>query len=336
MADDIIIYNTDDGLIKVELQVENGSAWLTQNEIAELFQTTKQNISLHIKNILSDKELDEKVVVKDYLTTTQHGAIAGKTQTKKTKIYNLDMILAIGYRVRSARGVQFRRYASTVLKEYLEKGFAMNDEKLKELGGGNHWRELLNRIRDIRSSEKVMYRQVLDLFATSADYNSKSTESFEFFKIVQNKLHYAAHGHTAAEVIYHRADAEKEFMGLQSFSGKQITKKDVENAKNYLNETELKVLNNIVSGYFDFAEARAIERKTTLMKDFLTQLDRILAADDRQLLVGSGKVSHQGALDKAHTEYKKYQQRALTKVEKDYLDTISSLEKEAKWESRKK
>lgn len=218
----IIIYTTEDGLTKVDLQLKDGTAWLSQSEIAELFQTTKQNISLHIENILKDGELEQEATVKDYLTVQKEG---NREVSRAITYYNLDMILAIGYRVRSARGVQFRRYASTILKEYLEKGFAMNDEKLKELGGGNHWKELLNRIRDIRSSEKVMYRQVLDLFATSADYNPKSTESFEFFKIVQNKLHYAAHGNTAAEVIFNRADAEKDFMACNLLQENKSRKK---------------------------------------------------------------------------------------------------------------
>jgi len=331
---DILIYTTDDGLSKVELQIENGTAWLSQAEMAELFQTTTQNIGKHIKSILSDEELDEKVVVNYQFHTTQHGAMTGVTQSHQIAYYNLDMILAIGYRVHSPRGIQFRKFASSVLKEYLEKGFAMNDEKLKELGGGSHWHELLDRIRDIRSSEKVMYRQVLDLFAEAADYDPKSSESLEFFKMVQNKLHYAAHGNTAAEVIYNRADAEKEFMGLQSFTGKQVKKKDTEVAKNYLNDKELRVLNNIVSGYFDFAENRAIEHEVTYMKDYIRQLDRILAADDRELLEGNGTVSHQQAIEKAHQEYQKYQQRTLSEVEKAYLDTISGLEKEAKKNSK--
>lgn len=239
MTNDVIIYNTDDGKASIELHLNNGTVWLNQQELAKLFQTSKQNISKHIKEIFEDGELDEQVVVNYQLTTTQHGAIVGKTQSRKVAYYNLDMILAIGYRVRSPRGVQFRQYASTVLKEYLIKGFAMDDERLKNLGGGSYFKELLERIRDIRSSEKVFYRQVLDLFATSSDYNPNSLEAKHFFATVQNKLHYAIHHSTASELIYNRVDSNKEFMGLTTFKGDLPTLNEAKVAKDYLTEKEL-------------------------------------------------------------------------------------------------
>lgn len=257
MSNEIILYNTEDGKSKIELHVEDETVWLNIKELAELFQTTRQNIAKHIKNIFDDGELYENMVCNYKLHTTEHGAISTKTQTRKLAYYNLDMILAIGYRVRSVRGIQFRNYASTILKEYLIKGFSMDDERLKNLGGGNYFKELLDRIRDIRSSEKVFYRQVLDLFATSIDYNSKSEEAKEFFATVQNKLHYAVHHHTASEIIYNRVDSEKEFMGLTIFKGELPTFTEAKVAKNYLTEKELKSLNFIVSGYLDFAERQA-------------------------------------------------------------------------------
>src|SRR5574344_1787668 len=323
----VIIYTTEDGAAKIELRLENGTVWLSQAEIAELFQTTKQNISKHIQAIFDDQELDETATVNQQLIVQNEG---DREVSRAISFYNLDVILAVGYRVRSVRGVQFRRYASTVLKEYLEKGFALNDERLKNLGGGNYWKELLDRIRDIRSSEKVMYRQVLDLYATSADYNPKSAESIAFFKMVQNKLHYAAHGHTAAEVIYDRADSSKPFMGLTSFSGDFPQKKDVVIAKNYLDEKELKVLNNIVSGYFDFAENMPLAHTKVYMEDYVAQLVRLLSADGRQVLEGTGKISHKQAVDKAIAEYRKYEVENLSPVEEAYLETVKKLEKEVK------
>ncbi len=327
---DVILYTTDDGVTKIDLKLDNGTVWLSQLQIAELFEATKQNISLHLKNIIEDRELDEDSVVKESLTTAADG------KSYRTKLYNLDAILAVGYRVRSPRGVQFRRYASTVLKEYLEKGFALNDERLKNLGGGNYWKELLDRIRDIRSSEKVMYRQVLDLYATASDYNPNSEDSLTFFKIVQNKLHYAAHGHTAAEVIYLRVDSDKPFAGLNSFKGNQPTQAEAMVAKNYLNEQELKVLNNLVSAYFDLAELNAIEQREMRMADYVRELDNILSSTGRQVLDNAGKISHNAAVKKAKLEHKKYKAKTLDNVEKDYLNTIATLEKQAKKESRQK
>ena len=299
-------------------------------ELAELFQTSKQNISKHIKSIFEDGELDEEMVVNYKLTTTQHGAISNKLQTQKVAYYSLDMILAIGYRVRSVRGVQFRNYASTILKEYLIKGFAMDDERLKNLGGGNYFKELLDRIRDIRSSEKVFYRQVLDLFATSIDYNSESKEAKEFFATVQNKLHYAVHHHTASEIIYSRVNSEKEFMGLTIFKGELPTLTEAKVAKNYLTEKELKSLNFIVSGYLDFAERQAEKKVVMTMKDWIEHVDRILTATGEDLLKNYGKVSRQQMIKKVEKEYKKYSEKTLSQVEKDYLSEIKSIEQRAK------
>ena len=320
----IVIYQTENGLTKIDVRFENETVWLTQAQMAELFQTTKQNISYHINNCFKEGELDEKSVVKDFLTTASDGKLY------QTHFYNLDVIISVGYRVKSLIGTQFRIWATERLKEYMIKGFAMDDERLKNLGGGQYWKELLDRIRDIRSSEKVMYRQVLDLYATSVDYDPKSSESIEFFKIVQNKLHYAAHGHTAAEVIYERADAGEPFMGLKTFSGDFPTAKDIGVAKNYLTEDELKVLNNIVSGYFDFAEIQAVRHNPMYMRDYVKHLDSILSATGEKMLTGAGSVSHQQALDKAKAEYKKYQVQNLTPVEEAYLENIKQIEKTAK------
>lgn len=330
---DVILYTTDDGITKIDLTLENGTVWLTQNQIAELFDATKQNISLHLKNIFEDGELSVEATVKESLTVQTEGK---RDVQRKVAFYNLDAILAVGYRVRSSRGVQFRRYASTVLKEYLEKGFALNDERLKNLGGGNYWKELLDRIRDIRSSEKVMYRQVLDLYATASDYDPNSKSSTSFFKIVQNKLHYAAHGHTASEVIYLRVDSDKPFAGLSNFEGSQPTQAEAMVAKNYLSGQELRVLNNLVAAYFDLAEINAIEEREMHMADYVRELDSILSSTNRKLLDNAGKISSSDAKGKAKQEYKKYKAKTLDKVEKDYLKTLSSLEKQAKKESRKK
>lgn len=329
----VIIYTTEDGAAKIELRLENGTVWLSQAEIAELFQTTKQNISKHIQAIFDDQELDETATVNQQLIVQNEG---DREVSRAISFYNLDVILAVGYRVRSVRGVQFRRYASTVLKEYLEKGFALNDERLKNLGGGNYWKELLDRIRDIRSSEKVMYRQVLELYATAVDYDPKSDESLTFFKMVQNKLHFAAHGKTASEIIYFRVDSDKPFAGLTSFKGSRPTQAEAMVAKNYLSEQELKVLNNIVSAYFDFAELNAIEEREMRMADFVRELDRILSSAGRKLLENAGTISQTQAEAKAKIEYQKYKAKTLEQVEKEYLKAIGSLEHQAKAESQKK
>ena len=332
---DLIIYTTDDGITKVEATFDGDTVWLSQEQMSELFQRDKSTISRHIKNIFTEGELDEKVVVAEIATTSPHGAMKGKTQSNITRVYNLDVIISVGYRVKSLRGTQFRIWAMGILKEYMQKGFALDDERLKGNGGGSYWKELLDRIRDIRSSEKVLYRQVLDLYATIVDYNPKAAESVKFFKIVQNKLHFAAHGHTAAEVIYQRADAEKPFMGLTSFSGEIPALKDIGVAKNYLSETELKVLNNLVSGYFDFAEINAIEHIPMYMSDYIDQLDTVLSSGNRKLLQNSGTISHTQAIEKAKQEYRKYQEKTIAPVEQAYLDTIHNLEREVKNQIKK-
>lgn len=332
----IIIYQTEDGLTKIDVKVENETVWISLDQMAELFQRNKSTISRHIKSIFEEGELNREVVVARYATTTQHGAIEGKLQTHWVDYYNLDVIISVGYRVKSVRGTQFRIWATQRLKEYLVKGFTMDDERLKGNGGGNYWKELLDRIRDIRSSEKVLYRQVLDLYATSVDYNPRSDESILFFKMVQNKLHFAAHGHTAAEVIYERADAEKPFMGFTTFSGELPALKDIGIAKNYLNESELKILNNLVSGYFDLAEISAIEHKPMYMSDYIQQLDAVLTSGNRPLLEGAGSISHSQAIEKARTEYRKYQANTLSPVEHAYLDTIKTTVKTVKRQRRGK
>ena len=321
---DIVIYQTEDGLTKIDVKIIDDTVWLTQLQLSELYQTSKSNISEHIKNIFLEGELDEISVVRKFRTTAADG------KSYLVSHYNLDMIISLGYRVKSITATRFRRWATERLKEYMVKGFTMDDERLKNLGGGLYWKELLDRIRDIRSSEKVMYRQVLDLYATSVDYDPKSSESMAFFKMVQNKLHYAAHGHTAAEVIYERADAGEPFMGLKTFSGDFPTAKDIGVAKNYLTEDELKVLNNIVSGYFDFAEIQAMRHNPMYMSDYVEHLDSILQATGEKLLTGSGTVSHRQALDKAKAEYQKYQVQNLTPVEEAYLESIRQIEKTAK------
>ena len=327
MSRDIIIYNTEDGRAKIELQVENGTVWLNQNEIAELFQTTKQNISKHIKAIFEDNELDEISTVNYQLTVQNEG---NRRIKRELAYYNLDMILAIGYRVRSSRGIQFRNYAPTILKEYLVKGFAMNDEQLKNLGGAGYFKELLERIRDIRSSEKVFYRQVLDLFATSIDYDKKSNEAKYFFATIQNKMHYAIHNKTASELIYERVDSEKNYMGLTIFKNEFPTLKEAMVAKNYLTEKELKGLNQLVSGYLDFAERQAQKEEVMTMQKWIEHVDKILEATGEDLLKGNGEISYEKMEQKVKEEFKKYKDKTLTQVEKDYLEEIKSIENIAK------
>ena len=318
----IIIYQTDDGMTKIDVKLEDETVWLLQQQMADLYDTTKQNISLHIKNIFDEEELIENLTVKEFLTVQKEG---NRKVERKVKYYNLDMIISLGYRIKSKVATNFRRWATERLKEYMIKGFTMDDERLKGNGGGNYWKELLARIKDIRSSEKVLYRQVLDLYATAVDYNPKDSKSIEFFKIVQNKLHYAAHGHTAPEVIYERADSDKPFMGLTTFSGDLPIMSDVVIAKNYLTEEELKILNNLVSGYFDFAEIQAIRHNPMHMEDYIRQLDIILSSTGEKLLVGAGTVSHNKAIEKAKVEYKKYQVKTISPVEKEYLETLKAI-----------
>ena len=327
MRGDIVIYQTQDGLTQINVRFEDETVWLTQAQLVELYQTSKSNISEHIKHIFEEGELSEDSTVRNFRTVQIEG---NREVTRNQTYYNLDMIISLGYRIKSLVATQFRRWATELIKEYLKKGYALDDKRLKELGGGDYWKELLDRIRDIRSSEKVMYRQVLDLYATSADYNPKSAESIAFFKMVQNKLHYATHGNTAAEVIYNRADSEKDFMGLTTFSGDFPTKKDVVIAKNYLSENELKVLNNLVSAYFDLAEINAIEHKTMYMADYVEQLDRILSSTGKEVLDNAGSISNKQALEKAEAEYQKFIQKNLSPVEKEYLEVIKNLEQTAK------
>ena len=329
---EIVIYQAEDGLTKVECRFVDETVWLTQQQMAELFHTSRSNIVEHIGHIYEEGELDEVSTCRKFRQVRMEG---NRQVTRELPFYNLDMIISLGYRVKSLIATQFRRWATERLKEYMIKGFTMDDERLKNLGGGNYWRELLERIRDIRSSEKVMYRQVLDLYATSVDYNPRSAESIAFFKMVQNKLHYAAHGHTAAEVIYERADADKPFMGLTTFSGDFPTAKDIGIAKNYLTEEELRVLNQMVSGYFDFAEVQAIRHRPMYMSDYVEQLDNILRATGEEVLTHAGKISHAQAMEKAKAEYKRYQAQTLSPVEEEYLKTIKQLGKTAKTEAEK-
>ena len=329
---EIVIYQAEDGLTKVECRFVDETVWLTQQQMAELFHTSRSNIVEHIGHIYEEGELDEVSTCRKFRQVRMEG---NRQVTRELPFYNLDMIISLGYRVKSLIATQFRRWATERLKEYMIKGFTMDDERLKNLGGGNYWRELLERIRDIRSSEKVMYRQVLDLYATSVDYNPRSAESVAFFKMVQNKLHYAAHGHTAAEVIYERADADKPFMGLTTFSGDFPTAKDIGIAKNYLTEEELRVLNQMVSGYFDFAEVQAIRHRPMYMSDYVEQLDNILRATGEEVLTHAGKISHAQAMEKAKVEYKRYQAQTLSPVEEEYLKTIKQLGKTAKTEAEK-
>lgn len=326
---EIIIYRTEDGRTQLEVRLEDENVWLSQQQIANLFGVQRPAITKHLRNIFESGELEENSVS----SILEHTASDGKNY--KTQFYNLDAIISVGYRVNSLQATHFRRWATERLKEYLIKGFAMDDKRLKEMSGGGYWYELLNRIRDIRSSEKVLYRQVLDLYATSVDYDPKADESIRFFKIVQNKLHYAAHGHTAAEVIFERADAEKPFMGLTTFPGEQPRKEDVLIAKNYLNEKELKILNNLVSGYFDFAEIQAIKRSPMYMSDYIHHLDLILSTTGEQVLQNTGTISHEQAKQKALGEYQKYHVKTLSPVEKAYFDSIKKLTAETKKKKKK-
>lgn len=324
---EILIYQSENGVTKIDVTFKDETVWLSQQQMAELFQTSRTNVVEHIKHIYEEGELDEKSTCRKFRQVRKEG---NRDVSRELPFYNLDMIISLGYRVKSKIATDFRRWATERLKEYMIKGFTMDDERLKNLGGGNYWKELLDRIRDIRSSEKVMYRQVLDLYATSVDYNPKSSESVAFFKMVQNKLHFAAHGHTAAEIIYERADSDKPFMGLTAFSGDFPVKKDIGIAKNYLDAKELKVLNNIVSGYFDFAEIQAMRHNPMYMSDYVEHLDNVLKATGENVLEGAGKISHAQAMAKANEEYQKYQVKNLSPVEEEYLLTIKDIEKQVK------
>ena len=319
----LIMYTTEDGVTKIQATFDNDTVWLSIDQMAELFQRDKSTISRHIKNIFEEGEYISDSVVANFATTAKDG------KTYQVEYYNLDVIISVGYRVKSLRGTQFRIWAMQILKEYMQKGFALDDKRLKELGGGNYFDELLERIRDIRSSEKVFWRKVLDIYATSIDYNPNAESSIAFFKQVQNKMHWAAHKHTAAEIIYQRADSKKQNMGLTSWAGKEIKKTDVEIAKNYLSDTELDALNKIVTAYLDIAEVRALDHEPMYMKDWLETIDDYLKMTRREILTTAGRVSHKQALDKAHDEYKKYKAKEvdrLSLVEKHFLESIRKLE----------
>lgn len=323
----IIIYQSEDGVVRLDVRLEDKTVWLTIEQMSELFGKSRSTVNEHILHIFEEGELEEektkrKIGISDF-------------STKPTNFYNLDVIISVGYRVKSIQGTRFRQWATERLHEYIVKGFTLDDERLKNLGGGSYWKELLDRIRDIRSSEKVLYRQVLDLYATAVDYDPRSETSKLFFKIVQNKLHYAAHGHTAAEVIYERADADKPFMGLTTFKGELPCLNDVKIAKNYLSADELKILNNLVSGYFDFAEIQALKHRPMYMEDYVHQLDNNITSIGEELLIDGGSVSHEEAMTKAIAEYRKYQVKTLSSVEKAYLESIKGMEKKAKRKGRK-
>lgn len=324
---ELIFYTTEDGITKVSVQLEDDTVWLTQKQMVELYQTAKSTISEHIKNIYSEEELMPEATVRKIRTVQTEG---NREVTRELDYYNLDMIIALGYRINSKIATRFRQWATARLREYIVKGFTMDDERLKNLGGGSYWKELLDRIRDIRSSEKVMYRQILDLYATATDYDPKSEASLTFFKIVQNKLHYAAHGHTASEVIYMRVDSDKPFAGLTNFKGEEPTQAEAMIAKNFLEEKELRVLNNLVAAYFDLAELNAIEEREMRMQDYIRELDNILNSAGRKILENAGEISNAKAKEKATLEYKKYKAKTLSSVETEYLKTISLLEQQAK------
>jgi len=318
----IIIYQSEDGVVRLDVRLEDKTVWLTIDQMAELFGKSRSTINEHILHIYEEGELEEektkrKIGISDF-------------STKPTNFYNLDVIISVGYRVKSIQGTRFRQWATERLHEYIVKGFTLDDERLKNLGGGSYWKELLDRIRDIRSSEKVLYRQVLDLYATAVDYDPRTETSRLFFKIVQNKLHYAAHGHTAAEVIFERADADKPFMGLTTFKGELPCLNDVKIAKNYLSADELKILNNLVSGYFDFAEIQALKHRPMYMEDYVRQLDNNITSIGEELLTDGGTVSHEEAMKKAVAEYRKYQVKTLSSVEQAYLESIKGIEKKVK------
>lgn len=319
----VLMYTTEDGVTKVEVTLDNETVWLSLDQMAELFQRDKSTISRHIKNIFSEGELSKNSVVANFATTASDGKVY------QVDYYNLDVIISVGYRVKSLRGTQFRIWATNVLKEYMCKGFALDDDRLKRLGGGNYFDELLYRIRDIRSSEKVFWRKVLEIYATSIDYNPKAESSVLFFKQVQNKMHWAAHKHTAAEIIFERANADSDNMGLTSWDGKQIKRTDVEIAKNYLNSEEIDALNKIVTAYLDIAEVRALAQEPMYMKDWLETIDDYLKMTRRDILVTKGKVTHKQAIEKAHKEYEKYVSKydeQISPVEKHFIESINELE----------
>ncbi len=319
----IIIYTDESGLTKIDVTLEEDTLWLTQAQMAQLYQTSRTNVVEHIKHIYEEGELALEATCRNFRQVREEG---NRKVERELTFYNLDMIIALGYRVRSIIATRFRQWATERLKEYIIKGFTLDDDRLKQLGGGSYWKELLERIRDIRATEKVLYRQVLEIYATSIDYDPRAAVTKEFFQKVQNKLHYAIHGHTAAELIVERADAEKEFMGLLTFRGNQPTLVEARTAKNYLNEKELRAMGQLVSGYLDFAERQAEREQPMTMNDWARYLDRILTMSGEQLLQDAGKVSHTDAMEHATNEYRKYKQRTLSDVERDYLEAIKRIE----------
>lgn len=318
----IIIYTDDSGLTKIDVKLEDETLWLTQAQMCALYQTSRTNVVEHIKHIYEEGELQEVATCRTFRQVRQEGS---RMVNREIPYYNLDMIIALGYRVRSIIATRFRQWATIRLKEYITKGFTLDDDRLKQLGGGGYWKELLERIRDIRSTEKVLYRQVLEIYATSIDYDPRASVSQQFFQKVQNKIHYAIHGHTAAELIVERADAEKDFMGLLTFKGNQPTLIEARTAKNYLNEKELRAMGQLVSGYLDFAERQAEREQAMTMNDWANYLDRILTMTGEQLLQDGGSVSHDDAMEHATTEYRKYKQRTISDAEHDYLNAIKRL-----------
>ena len=335
---EILLYQTEDGQTKIDVRLEEETVWLSQTQMGDLFQKERSVITKHINNIFKEGELEEEKVCANFAHTTQHGAIKGKTQIQNVKLYNLDVIISVGYRVKSHQGTKFRQWATARLKEYIVKGFTMNDDLLKQAGGGNYFDELLSRIRDIRSSEKVFWRKVLDIYATSIDYDPSLEMSVLFFKTVQNKMHWAAHGHTAAEIIYKRVDSGKPHLGLSNFKGKKPTKEETAIAKNYLTEKELDVLNRIVTAYLELAEIQALNQEPMYMKDWIEQLDSFLKMTRKEILNHSGKISHEQALQKAHAEYEKYKESTkneLSEVEKHFLEQITDTTKKLKNKKRK-
>jgi len=334
----IIIYQAEDGQTKIQTRLEDETVWLTQEQMAELFQRDRTVISKHIKNIFQEGELDENMVCAKFAHTTKHGAIENKTQTSNTNFYNLDVIISVGYRVKSLQGTKFRQWATARLKEYIIKGFAMNDELLKHAGGGNYFEELLERIRDIRSSEKVFWRKVLDIYATSIDYDPKAESSILFFQTVQNKMHWAVHGNTAAEIVYQRADGTKPNMGLSNFKGNKPTKQEAQIAKNYLSEDELKLLNRMVTAYIEMAEIQAMSKTPMYMKEWIARLDDFLKMTGKDILSHAGTISHEKAIEKVNKEYMSYKEKTkneLSHVEEDFIQYLETTVKILKSKSKK-
>ena len=333
---ELLIYQTEDGRTRIQVRLEDETVWLTQADMAQLFQTTPQNITLHLKNIFQEGELDERATCKDFLQVQVEG---GRQVHRSRKFYNLDAIISVGYRIKSHVATRFRQWATQRLREYIVKGFTLDDERLKQAGGGNYFDELLARIRDIRSSEKVFWRKVLDIYATSIDYDPNTEMSRRFFQIVQNKMHWAAHGHTAAEIIAARADARKPHMGLTSWAGARPTQEDIEVAKNYLTAEELDTLNRIVTMYLDFAELQALSRRPMYMKDWIAKLDEFLKVSERDILTHAGRVSHEAALEKARIEYEKFRKRALKEpspVERHFIEAVKEVKKLEQKKPRKR